>query len=310
VRIAHPLCATLPAMWSDGLVEWFAEHGRHHLPWRTTTGAWEVLVSEVMLQQTSVARVRPRWHRFLRIWPDPLACASASLADVLREWQGLGYPRRARWLWLTAARVAERGWPADEAGLRTLPGVGRYTARALLAFSDVGGATPGSVATGLPPRDVNAGRVAARAALGLEPHAASPSALDAVLAEGRPGAMTLREYTYALFDVGALHCHAVPDCQGCPLAAHCRFRQAGTPLAPRRPRARYPGSLRQLRGAILAAALGGAERDPSSLFEAVSALPGATPERFTRALSGLVADQLLESEAGVGSAAGGSVPRR
>jgi A/G-specific adenine glycosylase len=122
--------------------------------------------------------------------------------------------------------------------------------------------------------------------------------------------MTLREYTYALFDVGALHCHAVPDCQDCPLAARCRFRQAGTPLAPRLPRARYNGSMRQLRGAILAAALAGAQHDAASLFEAVSALPGATLERFTHALGGLVADQLLESEAGVGSAAAGSVPRR
>src|SRR3977135_2549979 len=104
-------------MWAEPLPGWFAEPGRPHLPWRQTTDPWRVLVSEVMLQQTSVSRVLPRWDHFLRRWPDAAACAAADLDDVLREWQGLGYPRRARALWLTAARVAVAGWPADEAGL-------------------------------------------------------------------------------------------------------------------------------------------------------------------------------------------------
>ena len=117
-----------------------------------------ILVSEVMLQQTQVARVVPRWEAFLARWPTPDACASAPLSAILREWQGLGYPRRARALHDTAGIVATSGWPDTETGLRSLPGVGPYTARALrvLAFG----------ASSVPPQDVNIARVTARAALG------------------------------------------------------------------------------------------------------------------------------------------------
>nr|MDQ2960286.1 A/G-specific adenine glycosylase [Candidatus Dormibacteraeota bacterium] len=204
-------------MWTQGLAEWYSTHGRHHLPWRQTLDPWAVLVSEVMLQQTSVARVLPRWDAFLQRWPAPADCSAAPLDEVLREWQGLGYPRRARALWLTAGLVSAAGWPADEAGLRTLPGVGVYTARALLAFSALGHASR-DVA---PPRDVNLARVASRAALGLEPHETTPAVLDGVLREARPAAMTVREYGYALFDVGATHCRVRPRCHGCPVAAAC-----------------------------------------------------------------------------------------
>jgi A/G-specific adenine glycosylase len=279
-------------MWTDPLPDWFAEHGRHRLPWRQTTDPWRVLVSEVMLQQTSVSRVLPRWNQFLRRWPDAAACAAATLDDVLREWQGLGYPRRARALWLAAVLVATEGWPADEAGLRSLPGVGAYTARALLAFSDIGAAV-------LPPRDVNIGRVCARATLGTEPAQVAASALDAVLDQSRPGGMPIRQYTYALFDVGALHCRSRPKCEGCPVAESCSFRRSGTPAVPRH-RARYQGSLRQLRGAILAAALANPVLSDTALRDAVSRNPGATAQRFDEAFAGLVSDGLLpDSVAGV-----------
>jgi A/G-specific adenine glycosylase len=279
-------------MWTDPLPDWFAEHGRHQLPWRLTTDPWRVLVSEVMLQQTSVSRVLPRWNQFLRRWPEAAACAAATLDDVLREWQGLGYPRRARALWLAAAHVATEGWPADEAGLRSLPGVGAYTARALLAFSDIGAAVA-------PPRDVNIGRVCARAMLGTEPAQVAASALDAALNESRPDGMPIREYTYALFDVGALHCRSRPRCDGCPLAESCSFRRSGIPAVPRR-RARYHGSLRQLRGAILAAALANPMLTDAALRDAVSRIPGATRQRFDEAFAGLVIDGLLPgSVAGV-----------
>ena len=272
-------------MWTEPLPGWFAEHGRHHLPWRQTTDPWRVLVSEVMLQQTPVSRVLPRWERFLRCWPDAAACAAAALDDVLREWQGLGYPRRARALWLTAARVAAEGWPADEAGLSSLPGVGAYTARALLAFSDIGTAA-------VPPRDVNVGRVAARAGLGSEPAHLRGSVVDGVLDGSRPPSMSIRDYTYALFDVGALHCRSRPRCEGCPLAPACTFRHSSETVVPRR-HPRYEGSLRQLRGAILAAVLDNPRLAGASLRQAVSGVPGATPPRFDEAFAGLVVDGLL-----------------
>jgi A/G-specific adenine glycosylase len=278
------------------LRSWYAAHGRHGLPWRHTTHPWAVLVSEVMLQQTSVARVLPRWQRFTTRWPDPAACAAASLEEVLREWQGLGYPRRARALWLLAACVAERGWPRDEAGLRTLPGVGVYTARALLAFSDLGAASATE-----PPRDVNLGRVAARAALGREPHEVQPRSLDRVLREGRPDGMAMREYTYALFDVGAVHCRSRPVCGGCPLEATCVWQARGLDRtvaavpAPRR-QAAYGGSLRQLRGAVLAHLLQSPAASPAEVGAAVRDLPGVTPDRVRAALAGLVADGLVAGE--------------
>jgi A/G-specific adenine glycosylase len=276
-------------MWTDGLEHWYAANGRHRLPWRLTTDPWAVLVSEVMLQQTSVSRVLPRWDRFLRSWPDPASCASAPLAAVLREWQGLGYPRRARALWLTAAQLAAHGWPRNEKALRTLPGIGAYTARALLAFSDLG--TPGADAA--PPRDVNLTRVAARAGLRREPGEVRGTTLDALLRDGRPAGMAMREYSYALFDVGALHCRATPRCAGCALSAGCTFGLHGERAVPRRRQPRYQGSLRQLRGAILAAALEHPTGDLASLREAVAGAPGASPERFDQAVTGLLGDGLL-----------------
>ncbi len=279
-------------MWTAGLSEWFELNGRHALPWRLTTDPWAVLVSEMMLQQTSVARVLPRWTRFVERWPTAAACATASLADVLREWEGLGYPRRARALWLVAARVVEHGWPADEVGLRTLPGVGAYTARALLAFSDVG------TLAADPPRDVNLARVAARAGLGCEPQESTPSRLDAVLREGQAAQLSVREYTYALFDVGAAHCRARPLCSGCPLVDSCawRGRAAGLPAAPRPVQRSYRGSLRQLRGAILAQALRSPAASPAAVATAVSAVPDASPERVRSALDGLVSDGLIPAD--------------
>jgi A/G-specific adenine glycosylase len=278
-------------MWTAGLGEWFDGNGRHSLPWRSTTDPWAVLVSEVMLQQTSVARVLPRWERFMTRWPSATACAAAPLGDVLREWQGLGYPRRARAVWLAAAAVRECGWPPDEAGLRALPGVGAYTARALLAFSDLGAdATE-------PPRDINLGRVAARAALACEPHEVRPAALDAALREGRPAAMSMREYSYALFDVGSIHCRARPDCASCPLRDACSWRASGrTAPATTARQSAYRGSLRQLRGAVLREALRAPQPSTTELVAAVGSVPGATPERIRSALSSLVEDGLIAGE--------------
>src|SRR5436190_20091414 len=115
----------------DLLLDWYAER-RRELPWRETREPYAILVSEVMLQQTQAARVAPRWLAWLERWPTATALAAASTADVLREWQGLGYNRRALSLQRAARAVAERGWPD---GLPELPGVGPYTAAAAGCFA-------------------------------------------------------------------------------------------------------------------------------------------------------------------------------
>jgi A/G-specific adenine glycosylase len=240
-----------------------------------------------MLQQTPVARVLGRWERFLARWPAPPACAAAALDDVLREWDGLGYPRRAVALWRSARILASSGWPADEAGLRALPGVGPYTARALLCLAF---GVPAA-----PPHDVNIARVAARCWLGAE--SAPGRALDAVLLAERPLGMAERDWTLALFDVGALLCRRrTVACERCPLVSACRSRErlvAGVPAASRR-QAAYAGSMRELRGAVLRAMLaspdlGGRELAAAVAGVAAAARPGAVAE----ALAGLQREGLL-----------------
>ena len=271
-------------MWTRGIGRWYELHGRHELPWRATTDPWAILVSEVMLQQTQVGRVVGRWESFLARWPTADACAAAPLSAVLREWQGLGYPRRARDLHDTAAVVAATGWPDSEAALRALPGVGEYTARALrvLAFG----------ATTIPPQDVNIARVTARAALGKEPREVRRAALEEQLTTGRPRGMTARAFTYALFDAGALHCRARPSCQRCPLAATCasRHRLAASPPERRRGSPRYRGSTRELRGAVLRAML--TDPRPATIEELRSRAGAAATGRPTADVT-LVLDTLV-----------------
>jgi len=284
-------------MWTRGLARWYETNGRHALAWRSTEDPWAILVSEVMLQQTQVARVAGRWESFLSRWPSPQACAAAPLDDVLREWQGLGYPRRARALHETARVVAANGWPPTEKGLRELPGIGAYTARALrvLAFGD----------DAPPPQDINIARVTARAALGREPHDTNPSSIADRLSAGRPRQMSARVYTYALFDAGALHCRAIPLCHGCPLAAGCaaRPRVSVTAPPPRRRQGPFKGSVRELRGALLRAML--ADPPPTTLEALrIRAGPPATARHLTdvaAALDALVREGLVAARPRIGS---------
>ena len=193
---------------------WFRENGRD-LPWRRTRDPYAILVSEVMLQQTQVERVIPRWLAWLERWPTPAALAAASPADVIREWQGLGYNRRAVSLHRAAQAVTAEGWPDD---LTTLPGIGPYTAAAIR-----------NQAYGEPvlPVDTNVARIQDRTG-----HSFGPDALQ------------------ALFDLGATVCLArVPRCEICPLAERCPSR--GLRYEPLRKQSRFEGSFRQRRAALL-----------------------------------------------------------
>ena len=199
----------------DGtLLAWFEEHG-HDLPWRRTRDPYAVLVSEVMLQQTQVARVVPRYERWLRRWPDVHALAAATAADVIVEWQGLGYNRRAVNLHRAARIVAEGGWPEE---LTELPGVGPYTAAAVRAFA---------FGDHVLPRDTNVQRIEERTGHRFDPRCGQ-----------------------ALMDLGRTICLArVPRCDECPLSALCPSR--GRRYAPLRRQSRFEGSFRQRRAATL-----------------------------------------------------------
>lgn len=214
------------------LATWFAERGRD-LPWRRTRDPYAILVSEVMLQQTQVERVVPRYHAWLERWPTVHSLAAADRVDVIREWQGLGYNRRAVSLHRAAEQVAAEGWPED---LTELPGVGRYTADAIACFA---------LGRDVLPVDVNIARV-------LE----------------RSGMEFGSEDAQALMDLGATVCLArIPRCKECPLSDECPSR--GRRYEPQRKQGPFEGSFRQRRAQALRAALAGEEpRDE----EAVAAL--------------------------------------
>jgi len=198
----------------SSLAAWFGATGRP-LPWRRTHDPYAILVSEVMAQQTQIDRVVPRWRRWLERWPTIEALAAAPAADAIREWQGLGYNRRALNLHRAAQHVAAHGWPED---LTELPGVGRYTADALACFA---------FGRDVLPVDVNVRRVSER----TEHEFTSASA-------------------QALMDLGATVCLArVPRCESCPLAELCPAR--GRRFEPLRRQGRFEGSFRQRRAATL-----------------------------------------------------------
>jgi A/G-specific adenine glycosylase len=196
------------------LLAWFERSGRD-LPWRRTRDPYAILVSEVMLQQTQVERVVPRYERWLARWPTVGALAAASPADAIREWQGLGYNRRALALHRAAQQVAVSGWPSD---LTELPGVGSYTAAALRNFA---------FGEAVLPVDVNVERVQRRTGQAFTPAAAQ-----------------------ALMDLGATTCLArVARCGACPLEPACPSR--GIREAPARKQGPFTGSFRERRAATL-----------------------------------------------------------
>jgi len=230
------------------ITAWYARHGRHDLPWRRTRDRWPVLVSEVMLHQTQVPRVAAAWSRFFGLFPSPAAMADAGPGAVIQAWGTLGYPRRARRLWDAAAVIAAQGWPDD---LTSLPGVGRYTARAVAAQCDD---------TDLPAVEVNGRRVAERAA----GRPLSDRDAERVLVElGAP--LRGRDRLLALMDVGAIVCRPrEPRCDDCPLHRQCVTRGARVgERSSRQPR--YEGSFRQRRGRVMARLRTGERVDALSL---------------------------------------------
>ncbi|HUG65916.1 MAG TPA: A/G-specific adenine glycosylase [Gaiellaceae bacterium] len=198
------------------LLEWFAGNGRD-LPWRHTRDPYAILVSEVMLQQTQVDRVVPRYLAWLERWPTVDALAAAPAGDVIRAWQGLGYNRRAVNLHRAARVVAQHGWPDD---LTELPGVGAYTAKAVRCFA---------FGEDVLPIDVNVERV-----------------------QRRTGHRFSSALAQALMDLGATICLArIPRCEACPLASRCPSR--GTRDEPARKQGPFEGSFRQRRTVALRA---------------------------------------------------------
>jgi A/G-specific adenine glycosylase len=205
------------------VLAWWDGHGRD-LPWRATRDVYGIWVAEVMSAQTSVLRAAEFWERWMAAWPTVDALAAAPLADVLAAWQGLGYPRRARYLHLAARQVVEGGWPDD---LTELPGVGPYVAAAISCFAREEPVLP---------RDVNVVRVLARR---------FPEGVDTAGDPWRAG--------QALMEFGQRICTARPRCGDCVVSSGCDVRgapAAAAPVAARR-QPRFEGSVRQRRGELL-----------------------------------------------------------
>ena len=273
------------------LIEWFDE-ARRDLPWRAPgVSAWQILVSEFMLQQTPVARVAPIWVAWVTRWPTPSVTAAAGAAELLRAWGKLGYPRRAKRLHECATVIAaEHGdvVPDDVETLLTLPGVGEYTARAVACFA---------YGKRVPVVDINVRRVVARALHGRA-DAGSPSAVRdhadvaALLPEGPVAAV----FSAALMELGATVCTArTPKCGVCPLTA-CAWRSAGYPPGegPRKPAQTYAGTDRQVRGRLLDVLRAGTGPVQRAELDVVWLTDTAQRDR---ALDSLLIDGLVEQTA-------------
>jgi A/G-specific adenine glycosylase len=272
--------------YADVVLRWYAANARD-LPWRAAgVSAWSVLVSEVMLQQTPVARVLPAHAAWLARWPTPPALAAAPAGEAVRQWGRLGYPRRALWLHATATildREHAGQVPASVPALRALPGVGSYTAAAVASFA---------FAQRHAVLDTNVRRVLARLVRGQELPPRATSAAEARLAEAllpADPALAAR-WSVAIMELGALVCtSARPACSSCPVISHCEWHRAGRPPARSRPVAqRYTGTDRQCRGRLLAI-----------LREADAPVPATTldaawpdPAQRARALTSLLTDGL------------------
>ncbi|MDX2817824.1 A/G-specific adenine glycosylase [Streptomyces sp. NPDC006207] len=271
------------------VIDWFDDNARD-LPWRRPeAGAWGVMVSEFMLQQTPVSRVLPVYGTWLERWPTPGALAAEPSGEAVRAWGRLGYPRRALRLHAAATAIAQLHGgevPTEHAELLALPGVGEYTAAAVASFAY------GQRHAVL---DTNVRRVFARAVTGVEYPPNATTAAERRIAHRMLPAdeATAARWAAATMELGALICTARgPECVRCPIAGQCAWRLAGSPAheGPPRRGQTYAGTDRQVRGRLLAVLREATEPVPQAELDAV----WQEPVQRARALDGLVADGLVE----------------
>ncbi len=282
-----------PGALNRAILTWFTV-ARRDLPWREpgVTG-WQILISEIMLQQTPVSRVLDPWQAWIRRWPVPSAMAAETPGEVVRAWGKLGYPRRAMRLHECAKTLAAHHddvVPRNVDILLTLPGIGDYTARAVACFA---------YGQAVPVVDTNVRRVIARAVHGREPgnpsktDLADAQALLPIAPDGSPAAEA-PEFSAALMELGALVCTARnPRCNECPIAADCRWLARGRPApdAPTRRTQKYEGTDRQARGRLLDVLRGTSSPVPRAALDV--AWTRDTAQR-DRALDSLLTDGLVE----------------
>jgi A/G-specific adenine glycosylase len=275
--------------YTEPVLDWFSRHARD-LPWRAPGATpWSVLVSEIMLQQTPVARVVPAHRSWLARWPTPAALAAEPAGEAIRQWGRLGYPRRALRLHETATIVTVRHGgivPDDIDALLALPGIGSYTAAAVASFAF------GQRHAVL---DTNVRRVLARLVAGQPRPRRAPSPAERRMAESLLPAepAVAARWSVAVMELGALVCTAAsPRCADCPVARHCGWLAAGRPEGGRSGRRtqRYDGTDRQCRGRVLAVLRDGSEPVTQADLDVV----WADRVQLARALDGLVTDGLVD----------------
>jgi A/G-specific adenine glycosylase len=275
------------------VLDWYTANQRD-LPWRAPDRTpWGVLVSEVMLQQTPVARVLPVWHEWMRRWPDPTSLASEPAGEAVREWGRLGYPRRALRLHAAATVIRDDHdgeVPGTYEQLLTLPGIGDYTAAAVASFAF--GARHAVL-------DTNVRRVLARLVSGEAEPSQSITVAERRLSESLlPDPKDAPTWAVAVMELGALVCTArAARCESCPVAQLCAWRLAGSPTSETAGRRTQPwhGTDRQVRGRLLAVARAAATDVGSD--ELVAATPDDSlrdPRQRERCLASLIEDGLLE----------------
>jgi A/G-specific adenine glycosylase len=273
----------------EPVAEWYAAAARD-LPWRRPgTSPWAVMVSEFMLQQTSVARVLPVYEAWLERWPTPAALAAETSGEAVRAWGRLGYPRRALRLHACAVAITEQhggNVPHAYDALRALPGIGDYTAAAIASFAF--GRSHAVL-------DTNVRRVLGRAVAGTEFPAAAVTRAERDLAASLVPVRDPEVWAVAVMELGALVCTAArPACDACPIVTDCAWHQAGRPAydGPARRGQAYAGTDRQCRGSLLAVLR---DADGSVRKERLDAVWADETQR-ERALASLLDDGLVEQE--------------